>query len=134
MIRILLFSLIVAPTVAMAQKKGNDPFLAGSEWGGTRNLKGGNGPQDWSMTITKRDAKNGTFEGTITIQRPKGGPDTYTFIGTAGATKLKFTTEKKGRFKQKFEGEIKGGEIVVDFEGTGIGGDPVSGNARLKPK
>lgn len=111
-----------------------DPFPVGAVWEGTRAFKGQEGvSQEWSLKIT--DRKGQDFKGEITLSTPNG-PMTCPVSGSTQvpsgfAGKLTFQSERKGQFRQSFEGTYRTDEVRVLFHGTGFNGKEVSGTAVL---
>lgn len=118
-------------------RAGDDPFEEGSKWEGTRLMGPKKIKQEWSIRITKR--KDNTFEGEMTL--PTAGDDKELKVnikGTApakGDGVFKFETDKKGGFKQKFTGRLKGGTVSGDFTGIDVFGKSIgTASAKLDPK
>lgn len=114
-----------------------DPFELGSVWHGSRfYTQPGADPkkaQEWKLVVTEREAKK--FKGAIHFQSIDNLNQVLPVSGTApalGTGKVFFKTDQKGIFQQTFTGVLKGGQISLEFQGTGVTGGKVTGTGNLK--
>ncbi len=128
------FSVLFLGDLVVTQ--AGDPFPVGSVWEGTREFESPHrATQEWSLKITERNESQ--FKGEMTLSVPQGTL-TYSVTGDAQTTTgyaggFNFRSEKKGPFKQSFDGTFYGDEIKLRFSGTAFNGDSVSGKAVLIP-
>lgn len=113
-----------------------DQFAVGATWTGTRNYTQ-NGPsndfQDWKLVVTERNGKS--FKGEIHFRSIDNKNQVLAVSGTVPggeSGRVIFQTDQKGVFQQKFSGNLKGGQISIQFEGTGVKGGRVTGTGNLK--
>lgn len=114
-----------------------DLFEIGATWQGSRFYTQAGAdplaPQEWKLVITERDGKK--FKGDIHFRSIDNLNQTLAVSGLAPISesgKVTFKTEQKGVFQQNFSGVLKGGQISLEFKGTGVTGGPVTGTGNLK--
>lgn len=97
-------------------------------WKGARrvlNAKGKLVEDAFQLKVLKRNGKD--FTGEITL----GENRKYDVEGVVERDKIAFVTEKKGNFKQGFEGRLRGRVLELAFAGTGQGKEQVKGVVAL---
>lgn len=122
------------------QKAAEDLFTVGSVWSGSRFYnQNGKQPnrkaQPWSMKVTERDGKK--FKAEISFTAFDGLDKEISVAGSAPTTgkgAVTFKTEAKGIFQQTFKGGLAGGQVSLEFDGTGVEGTRVFGTGDLKRK
>jgi hypothetical protein len=95
-----------------------------SAWAGVRRVataKGKLAETPFQMTVSARDGK--AFKGEITLDKNRK----YAVEGLVEGDRIAFATTAKGKFKNTFEGRLRGGIVELVFAGTGSGGDQVRG-------
>lgn len=102
-----------------------DSLQVGTLWSGTRVATN---TIPWSLKVLRREGNR--FSGEITIDKTR----TYMVEGAINGEKITFTTEKKGKFQQTCDGQIKGEEITLTFSGIDFRGDAIRGTAKLTLK
>jgi hypothetical protein len=101
-----------------------------SAWTGVRRVataKGKLAETPFQMTVAARDGK--AFRGEIVIDKNRK----YPVEGVVEGDRIAFATVAKGKFKNTFEGRLRGGIVELVFAGTGTGGEQVKGAVVLTP-
>jgi hypothetical protein len=101
-----------------------------SVWSGVRRVataKGKIAESPFQLRVTSRDGK--AFSGVITLDKGRK----YDVVGNVEGDKLGMTTQKKDKFKNTFDGRLRGRVLEMVFSGTGSGGDEVKGIVVLTP-
>lgn len=99
-------------------------------WLGVRRVATAKGKlveDPFALKVAGRERKN--FKGEIVLD----GTRRYDVEGVVVGDAIAFATEKKGKFKQTFEGRLRGGSLELIRGGTGQGGDRVKGAVILTP-
>jgi serine/threonine protein kinase len=117
------------PPVPSAAAEPGAALQKGTEWSGFRRMASRDDP--WSLKVL--DRRGGRITGEIILGRE--GVRIYRFEGLIDQRNgLTFETEQKGSFHQKFEGEIRGREIVGAMSGKSAMNETMHGTAKLSKK
>ncbi|MCO6459669.1 MAG: hypothetical protein J5I93_30520 [Pirellulaceae bacterium] len=115
----------------------SDLFQAGMRWEGTRFLAGQKGRprdegQNWSLVVTQRDGER--FKGQIQFVSRDKQTQQLEVSGSAPTKtngRVVFKTDAIGVLQQSFDGVLKGNQISLTWEGTGVAGKRLAGTANL---
>ncbi|MEM9586121.1 MAG: hypothetical protein AAGA03_02475 [Planctomycetota bacterium] len=109
-----------------------DLFQIGARWSGTRFVRRVKKGQRWNLVISERDGER--FSGQIQFVSPDNQAQQLDVSGSApkdAAGKVVFKTNTLGVMQQAFTGVLKGDQISLTWEGTGVAGKRVVGTANL---